>query len=68
MHIFYIACRVTNIMVSIDDDYRDRVNKGLPRERGARRSLQEEKVGYLLVESDRRETTAILDDIRLMSG
>ena len=31
------------------------------------RILQEGKLGYLLVESDRRETAAVLEGIRLMS-
>ena len=35
---------------------RGRVNEGLPWERGVRRNLQEGKAGYLLVESDGRET------------
>ena len=46
---------------------KSRVNDGLPRERGVWRSLQEWKVGYLLVQSDRRETTAALEGTQLSS-
>ena len=34
---------------------RSRVNEGLQRERAVRRSLEEEKVGYLLVQVGRRD-------------
>ena len=40
---------------------RVRVTEGLQRERGVKRSLQEEKVGYLLVQSNRREATEVLE-------
>ena len=47
---------------------RSRANEGLPRERGVMSSLRETKVGYLFFRSDRRETAAVLEDTRLMSG
>ena len=42
-------------------------NEGWQRERGVRTSVQQGKVGYLLVQSDRRETAAILEGVRSMS-
>ena len=38
----------------------------MPRKRGLRRSLQERKVEYLLVQGDIRETTTVLEDVRLI--
>ena len=46
---------------------RSRVNEGLPGERGVRKSLPKGKVGFLLVKSDTRETSAVLEDTRFMS-
>ena len=38
----------------------------MPRVRGVTRSVQDGKAGYLLVQSDRRDTTAVVEDIRFM--
>ena len=47
---------------------RSRVSKGFPREGGVlSRSLQGGKVGYLLVQKDRRETAAVLEGLRFIS-
>ena len=48
---------------------RNRINEGYPRGGGVRCSLQEGKVGYLLLKSDRRETIVVLlHDIRFISN
>ena len=47
---------------------RNRINEGYPRGGGVRSSLQEGKVGCLLLKNDRRETTVVLlHDVRFIS-
>ena len=46
---------------------RSRVDEGLPREGGVRRSLHEEKLAKFLAQSDERETTAVSESVRFMS-
>ena len=43
---------------------RTRVNEILPIKGGVTRSLRKEKKGYLLVQSDKRDTAAVVEDTR----